>query len=192
MPGITWSGLQWQWDFAGVEFDRRVSTVNAVTSPKVFGVFETPFNSNLITLMGIELGENVKNAITNNALTIPGKPSGTLFRGLVGAEFVKQFNRPFGGASLFLNRLTFDSQYRLRLLARDESSISVTRLMGKNVDVLGRSSKPRHYISNSVDIALTNYFGFSIRHEYGQLPPAFPFVDHKATVTLLIQLKQSK
>jgi hypothetical protein len=143
-------------------------------------------------LTGIETGYNFVNSITNNNPSSSQTGSfHTLFRGLLGGELVKEFNSPFHG-SAFFKRITFDSQYRLRLLARDEAAIRVVRKMGKDTDVAEASSKPRHYVANTLTFTLTDYFGLSVKHEYGQLPPAYPFVDNKATVTLTVQLKTSR
>jgi hypothetical protein len=44
----------------------------------------------------------------------------------------------------------------------------------------------RHYVENSLNFTFNEYFGLSIKHEYRSLPPAFEFVDHKATVSLVV------
>jgi hypothetical protein len=38
---------------------------------------------------------------------------------------------------------------------------------------------------------INDYWGLSVKHEYGALPPVFNFLDHKVSIGLTFKLKEN-
>jgi hypothetical protein len=93
------------------------------------------------------------------------------------------------GASAYLvknigtNKLSWTTLYRPRVLLTKEPLIDHRRAAPVS---LARGT--REYISNTLNWQV-GLFAITLKHEYGSLPPAFEFVDHKATIGLTVMWK---
>lgn len=181
-------GVLFTWLFAGSEFERKANNVNFVTAPyvdipiRLFPQVITDTSKPIAVLtatFGFEAGHNFHNAVTPNT----GRG---IFRGVAGGNLLYRFNPKlpgFKGAEL-------NSAYTLRLPATDEIFTSTKIVDDKPVDVPFFHTKARHYIKQELSLKFTDLLSFSLKHEYGALPPAFRMVDHKASIGFTFSLRQ--
>ena len=170
--------FDFQWQAAQWEFSRRDEALNLTTIPTFTyarGWFDTGAAHRVTHSGGFNvrfapaLGENLRNHITaiRNGY-------GAIARMTPGADVYLALPR-----DAWSIRLT--STWDARILLTREPLIDYRRPVRFS---LARGT--RHSVSNTLEINPNKYFGISIKHEYGSLPPAFEFVDHKATVGLAI------
>lgn len=185
-------GLSAYWLFGGMEFDRKANNVNFISSPLldfpmklrrrpiVTGNELIPF---LTLETGMELGDNFTNAIHSNG-------QGFIARGLFGAQFSLTFKPKFPG----LQNIKVSSSYKLRLPFEDEVFTNTkTNAAGKAIDEPYLTTKARNYIKNQIGFGILKDLSFTVTHEYGELPPAFRFIENKVTLgfTYAIEPKNS-
>ena len=184
--GAHFMGLLLYWNLATVEFDRKKkntnlgTNVNLITSPELVLPISLPrWRAGLEIDAGIEAGHNFKNNINSNGF-------GTIFRGLLGAQAGKLFtpHQPVAGIS----KIKLTSQYQVRLLEDDE--VITRSIHGKLVPFVGHQA--RNWVSTELDFMFTDNFGLTLRHDYGSLPPAYVFIENRATVGFTVQSAQKK
>lgn len=200
--GYRRTGLRWsmfEWDFAGMQMDKKANAMNFYSAPKLVRNFQHLFKgqektkktgeSNLIPAVlvgldltaGMEFGDNFRDdfTVTNN-------------RGLGG------FSRGVSGASAYLvvphvlrlKKISLTSTYTARFPSTDELFLETRRHTAKPVPML--TSNTRHYLQDDLQFMFSDYVGFEIKQQYGSLPPAFSFVDNRVAIGLVLQLKQGK
>ena len=184
-------GALLQWNFAGLEFDRKATTQTFISSPEIefpIRVYPAPKVSNkdtsvaLIPTLGVQLGNNFENVALPNG-------TGLVFRGTGGAKFTysRKLTLPY------LTQLTFTSNYSARIPARSEifTYTQYNSATGKNTDLPTIGSQTRHHIKNEFDITFAKPFSLTIKHEYGELPAAFRKVNNSISVGLTVMFKQN-
>jgi hypothetical protein len=183
-------GVLFTWLVAGGEFERQANNINFISSPLV----EIPIRLRgevnnkktiipvLVPEFGMELGTNLKNAVTPAGQGIIG-------RGVLGATLGVTVNPTL---KLF-QAVHLTSSYKVRLPATSEVfTNTTTNTAGKVVDVPFLSTKPRHYIKNELGFTLWDPISFTITHEYGAIPPAFRLIDHKVSIGFVLTLQQKQ
>jgi len=181
------------WDFAQLEFSRKDKAANLVSSPsgtlsvrkawytkpdRAKGILPQAKGSIALNpSLGLEFGGNLRNDI------VPGGYGG-IFRIVPGAALYITILHP-----LHLKKIVWTTDYRDRILATKEPFVD-TRAKGRTY--LARGS--RHHLTNQVTLNFNEFFALDIKHEYGSLPPAFKFVDHKLTLgfTVMWSWKNAK
>jgi len=177
--GTPTSAFDFQWRAAQWEFSRKDEAFNFTTVPTFTyarGWFRTnPATHNVRHAGGLnvrfapEIGENLRNhiaAIRNGY--------GGIARMVPGADFYLVFPRDNWG-------VRWTSTWDARILLTREPFIDYRRAIPAS---LGRGT--RNSLSNTLEVNPNKLFAINIKHEYGSLPPAFKFVDHKVTVGLSI------
>lgn len=160
-----------------LEADKNFSNLNDIL--QFLNYFNTPAYGKTLQftarpVVGLEAGGNSKTA------------KGAVYQGTI--------VRPQGGlhiyANLFRNK-TFtraafiESDYRRRWPLHTEPASS-SDSSGKLTFTKGTS--PRDYVSTKIGYDFTQYFGFSIQHDYGSLPPLFTKVQNKYTFGLTFKM----
>jgi hypothetical protein len=181
---------------AGMEFDRTGEARNVVFSPRASIV---PLagakidNGTLIAAAaleirgGIETGGNTNDTFRFNSVNYPG--TNGLFRGVPGASlYINIFNPKLW--FLKFKKIGIVSNYDVRLLALPEIFLE-TRVPGPN-PVPEIRQQPRNHTDTGIALKLTDAVGFTVKYEYGSLPPAFVYVRNKLTLGILLQLKESR
>ena len=187
--GIHFGGAKFKFDYAGVEFDRDRKNLNFVTSPYVFLSFHAYttnpatgnvlFTWNLAPKLGLEAGNNFRNSLNENGY-------GGFVRSLGGARNYFIFRKVLG-----LERIQLTTDYEVRLPNKAELfSNSTVRVNGQDIRVYRYTRNARHHLTDDLSFMINQYWGLSVKHEYGSLPPVFNMVDHKVSVGLTFKLKE--
>jgi hypothetical protein len=80
-----------------------------------------------------------------------------------------------------LYRFSFDGTYESRILFAEEPFVT-TVLVGTDIVKTTTLLKgTRHEVETTANLNLTRLFSFSVKYEFGSLPPLFQFVDHQVT-----------
>jgi hypothetical protein len=178
------------WDIGviGMEFDTKGQAVNLLASPRaVSPLLLRPWNSNgkwagvveFDVYGGIEAGGNLKDSFL---FTGDKRLNGThgLFRGVPGATLTFKH----------LEKLTVTSDYQVRLLAEPEIFLETRRHTKDPIPEIRQ--QPRHYWVTNITYKLSDALGFTVKHEYGCLPPAFTFIQHKVSLGFTLLLKENR
>ena len=184
-------GALLQWNFGGLEFDRKANTQTFISSPEIefpIRVYPAPKVSNsntavtLVPLFGLQLGDNFRNVVSP-------KGTGLVVRGTGGAKFTysRKLTLPY------LTQLTFTSNYTARIPARPEifTYTQYNSATGKSTDLPMIGSQARHHVKNELDITFAKPFSLTIKHEYGELPAAFRKVNNSISIGLTVMFKQN-
>lgn len=183
-------GVLVDWYFTGLEFDRKTSNRTLLTAPQ----FEVPLRIypapkqkgplslavGMIPYLGFEAGSNLSNSLNKNG-------SGGVFRGLAGSSFDASIspNLPF------LSKISLSATYAVRIPALPEVFTPTTlNNKGQTVDVPVLSTQARHHVTDELDFTFSKPFAFTIKHEYGEVPPVFRVVDHKVSIGLTVMIQQ--
>jgi hypothetical protein len=173
-------GVYFNWNLATVEFDRKKKNTNLGTNVDLITAPEFVIPLSLGQLggldldEGIEAGHNYKNNIDPNGF-------GTVFRDLLGAQYVKIFapERPVKA----LSKIKITSQYQTRILFENEV---ITRAVhGKLIPYEGHQA--RNWVSTEFDYMFTKNVGVTLKHDYGALPPGYVVIENRATVGFTVQ-----
>ncbi|MEO8597559.1 MAG: hypothetical protein ABI759_29845 [Candidatus Solibacter sp.] len=181
---IFFQGLLLHWDYAGVEFDRKGKNLNFTTVPYV----ALPFTASMWDAAGNPLH-------TWNMELRAGTEGGSNFRNSLNPDGYGGILRTWAGASnAFIlrklggfERITIGSSYDIRLPYKREL-FNHPDADGNAVYSLSR--KARHYLTNAVTFGINDYWGLTVKHQYGSLPPAFNFTDHKISMGLTYKFKE--
>lgn len=181
-------GVLLDWNFAGLEFDRKTTNETFVSRPMFempLRLYPAPKNSGKFTLgmipfAGVEFGDNLTNSVSSDG-------SGAVFRGVAGST-LDWVLKP--GLS-YLSKVSISTNYTVRLPAFDEVFTLTKMVAGKSVDVPMLSSQARHHLTSELDFTIIDPVSFAIKYEYGDLPPAFRFIDHKVSVGLTVMFQQN-
>jgi len=185
------------WSLLGMELDKKANAINLVSAPGISQTFGHTFSKTdpkhpdvrlvsasvgMSLTAGLEFGDNLRNdyAVVNKS----SRGEGGFLRGVPGAAVYLVVPQV-----LHLNKISLSSSYTARIPTRDELFLE-TRHTQTPIPLL--TSQTRHYLENNLQFMVTEYAGFQIKHQYGSLPPAFSFVDHKVSVGLVFAFKQTK
>ncbi len=170
------SGVVFNSDFFGGEFDRKNKTRNIATGLDLIWYFPSKrWKDKFATIdftSGIEGGHNLKHKLDTDGF-------GNYGRLKLGSMFYFVDLKP-----IFFQRVDFTAGYTARLLNKAEPFTE------DGVDSL--TKKTRHYGTADLDLMFSKYLGFSIKYRYGSLPPAFKFVDSSVSFGLTFKAKQAK
>jgi hypothetical protein len=185
-------GAVLNWYVSGVEFDHKATNLNYISAAAVSFpvrilpirpiVNDTKVLSSMTFIGGIETGDNIENAVRRDGL-------GYILRGYAGADFAGVANVP---KSWHLKGITLASSYRVRVPSTSEvfTRTKTNATTGKTVDVPFLSTQARHHLQSELDFNLSDSFSITVKHEYGEMPPAFRLVDNSVTIGLKIALQQ--
>jgi len=150
-----------------LEFPLRVYPLPA---HGVSGVFLT-----LRAIAGFDYGKNFQNVQQPDG-------SGMMARGLMGLDFLLT-HKP---KKPFLYSLSISSSWRGRYLLRKEiDTTSAYNPTKQDFDyTFDLTTKPRNHISSKLDWKWTEYFGLTVSHELGAMPPLFNYIDNSVTIGL--------
>jgi hypothetical protein len=131
-------------------------------------------------ILGVDWGKNFQNALQPDG-------SGLIARGLAGADFVLTYKTK----KAFRYSFTLSSSWRGRFPWRKEiDTTSVYNPATADFDYTFQvTRKPRNHISSSFEWKWTEYFGISVTHELGALPPLFNYVDNSVTIGFTFSAK---
>jgi hypothetical protein len=173
-------GAYINWNLATVEFDRKKkntnlgTNVNLITAPELVIPVSLGRFGGLDLDEGIEAGHNYKNNINPNGF-------GTVFRDLLAAQYSKIFTPK--QPTKALNKIKITSQYQTRLLFDNEV---ITRSV-HGVLIPHEGHQARNWVSTEFDYMFTKTLGFTLKHDYGALPPGYVFIENRATVCFTLQ-----
>jgi hypothetical protein len=177
----TWSERQY-FDYSGtVEFesDWDFKVNNLITSQELKYLIRPATSRSLETralftpMIGAELGENLKNPL------LPGRRP--IARLKAGADLVIKKDKPFGTNRI--KDLVWDSTFVQRWFAKSEFAFDKDddgKLIFKSFGRL-----PRPHFKSELSFKFNEYFGPAISYEWGEEPPLYKKVDHKATIKLV-------
>jgi len=187
----------WQWSIVGMDFDKKGQAMNLVSAPSVTWISGYTFKKpnpkipnvsavlasvGLDLTLGAEFGDNLRNdfAVVNKNT----RGEGGFFRGVPSANAYLVIPEV-----LKLNKISVSSSYTARILTRDELFLE-TRNTKDPIPKL--TSGTRHYLENKIQFMFTEYFGFQIKHKFGELPPAFKFANHSVSIGLVFAFSQTR
>lgn len=125
---------------------------------------------NLTPFIGTELGRNLKSPVERDE------------RGIVrlkaGATLNLNINKPFGNS--FIKAITWENSFTQRWFVLNEQAYE----KGENDTLLLRDfgRRPRGYFSSDLQFKLSDYVGFGMKYEWGELPPLYEKVNHRLKV----------
>jgi|HubBroStandDraft_2_1064218.scaffolds.fasta_scaffold51167_2 hypothetical protein len=183
------------WNILGPEFEAKGKDLNVVTAPMLSNFFRLwPLPSTATTTketitaylsptIGIEFGTNTENGLEPNG-------SGTVFRGVAGADFSARYLPP---KNWFFTKILLSSSYRVRIPAFPEISTNTVTIPGstKTKDVYSLSTAARNTVQSELDFMLTSAWGITLKQQYGRIPPAFRLVDNSASIGLVFMYSQA-
>jgi hypothetical protein len=181
--GPHFGGVKFKFLPAGTEFDRARKNLNYAGSGLMFLGFHAwnPGNTivwNLTPRLGLEAGNNFRNSLNDNGL-------GGFVRALGGGTNIFIFRKIPG-----FDRVSLTTDYEVRLPNQAELfSDSTIKVNGQDTPVYRYSRQARHHLTNDLSLMLNDYWGFSVKHEYGSLPPTFNLVNHKVSIGLTFKVK---
>jgi hypothetical protein len=163
--------LDFKWGMAQWEFSRKEEAFNFTSAPAATWAVVLAKGVDLEVPVGLEVGTNLRNHIT-----AVRNGYGAIARLAPGAGFYAVSPKLWGNA-----KITWSTIYTARVLMTREPFIDHRR---NPAGSMARGT--RHHLENSVDLSFNDYVSLTVKHEFGSLPPAFEFVDHKATVGLVV------
>jgi hypothetical protein len=126
-------------------------------------------------IVGFDWGHNFQNALQPDG-------SGLMARALAGGDFVLTYSTK----RAFRYSFTVSSSWRGRYpLRKGIDTTSVYNPSKQDFDFTFQvTRKPRNDVSSKFTWKWTEYFGLTVSHELGALPPLYNYVDHSVTVGL--------
>jgi hypothetical protein len=190
----------------GMEFDRTGNVINALASPRATWPFigicskfylpliapcpdkpgteiKPAFAYEFDLTLGTEVGGELKDPIHSEGRTFPG--TGMVLRGAPQAKLLINFIKV-----PHIKQIIWENGYDARFLARPEIFLE-TRL-GKPLPVPMITGHTRQRVVNAITFKFNDLLGGTFKHEFGSLPPAYTFIEHKFTIGLTLQLKQNR
>lgn len=175
-----------------IESDYKFRVTNFLTSQEVKYLipairFPSIGNPNAIlfprVFIGAELGTNLRSPILRDSRGIA--------RLKAGATLTLKIFEPFKKLSfldLGVQKLIWDNRFEQRWFLIKEQAYDTEddQLILRD---FGR--KPRGHFSSSLHFMFNDFFGPSVKYEWGQLPPLYKKVDHRVTFGLTFSLSRS-
>jgi hypothetical protein len=124
--------------------------------------------------LGFEAGGNVKSPVS-------GAYAGGIARPSAGVHvYLNFFKAATPGRQAFV-----ESEYIRRWPLRGEPVFSQDKSGNLVLNSVGTS--PRDYVTTKVEYDFADYFGITVQHDYGELPPVFTKVNNKYTIGLVLK-----
>ena len=139
-------------------------------------------------LFGIDMGKNLNKPSTLLGTAIDLSRFDSIFRGVAGASGVLGVTNLKEGTNYF----TIESTYRARIPATDEPFVRSGYVNGKHATIPELSSRVRHDLAVSVKWMPAKTWGLTAEFKHGALPPLFQMVEGRATIGVLLQMKQMR
>jgi hypothetical protein len=179
----------------GPEFEAKGKDLNLVSTAMLSNFFRVwpfwskptttkeHFTAYLSPTLGLVLGTNTENGLQPSG-------SGTILRGVAGADFSARFIPP---KSLVVKKVLLSATYRVWIPAFPEISTNTVMVPGstKAKDIYSLSSAARNHVQSELDFMFTEAWGITLKDDYGRIPPAFRFVDNSASVGLVFMFSQA-
>lgn len=137
--------------------------------------FGTRLQPVLRPMIGLEVGSNAR------ALK-PGLYDGIVLRPAIGMHFYLNLFT----SKDFKKTASIESDYVRRWPMYSEPN-SVTDSSGK-VQISSVGTNPRDYVTTKLSYDFDSYFGITLQHDYGELPPLFTKVQNKYSVGLVFKM----
>jgi hypothetical protein len=190
MPHGPLQGILFQLDSGGELTRKKLGDANTKTSnflapaPRFeFPVRLYPWPGHSVTgvfltvrpILGLDWGHNFQNPLQPEG-------SGLMARRMAGGDFLLTYKPK----KLFLYSLSISSSWRGRYPWRKEiDTTSVYNPTKLDFDYTFKlTTKPRNDVSSKLDWKWTEFFGLTLAHELGAVPPLFNYVDHSVTLGL--------
>ena len=181
------------WEAARYELERTGDVQNLLTAGRIVRPIpwtlsrrlnpDVPAGGDVIVAsLGLDLGLGVEGGVNLDTELPDGAASRGVFRLVPSAAFYLVWLTP-----PLVERVDLAVAYEVRLPATDEIFLE-TRVEGDDPEVQA-NRRARHWVEATADVMVNDYAGINVRYEYGSLPPAFSFVDHKGTLGLVIKFK---
>ena len=160
------------------ESDKQFSDINTIFRfrsyflMRVFGsgrlqLFPQPF-------LGLETGGNVRSPVS-------GAYPGGIARPSAGLHvYLNFFKSSAPGRQAFI-----ESEYIRRWPLLSEPTFSPNQSGTLVLHSVG--TNPRDYVTTKVEYDFVDYFGITVQHDYGELPPVFTKVKNKYTIGLVLK-----
>jgi hypothetical protein len=191
-PDTLGLGLDWSFfpvrDLGSSPFTRLQLT----NSPKLEGTHDLDAFNFIHGVRGTFLSRVVKmGAATFYSLPYIGQELGVSISSPLNSTEGSLIARPMAGADLnlvfdlnkaYLKNVALEANGGRRWLLRNEVGVDTDK-SGKTIAV-NSNTKPKDYIKNSITFGITEYWGITFSHEYGQLPPLYKLAKNKMTVGL--------
>jgi len=169
--------LDFQWEVARLEFNRKNEFSNFVTAPTVTysrAIMRALTNTRMVRAAidaeisgGLELGHNMQSKL------FPGG-YGTIARFVPGVAAYASFPGGLG-----LDEVRWTTTYRARILAAEEPFSDVR---DDEHPLSGVDKQTRHEWKDALDFKVTPFFSLTFSHEFGSAPPAFKILNHRYTL----------
>lgn len=144
----------------------RTETPNAILFPRLF--------------IGAELGANLKSPVQRDERGIARVKAGALLT-------LKIFD-PFGKSSfldLGIRKLVWENKFEQRWFLTKEQAYDT---QDDELILRDFGRKPRGHFLSSLHFMFNDFFGPTLKYEWGQLPPLYKKVDHRLTFGLAFAL----
>ena len=140
----------------------------------------------LYPFLGMEAGRNLNRPRVVEMIPVDLSHYQGIVRGYMGVDATLAM----ASASRQSNIFAITGTYRVRIPAIDEPFFETLH----QVTTVSLTTKARHWIEADLSYTLPSwkYLALSGQYQYGELPPFFPFVNHKFTIGFTIQAVQSK
>lgn len=172
---------------AEIESDRHFRITNFITSQELSyllrpKIFREDGNAkaliNFTPFIGTDLGANLKSPVMRDERGIIRLKSGAILN--------LKINKPFG--DLIFQSLNWENKFEQRWFAIKEQAYDKDDDGNLVLHDLGR--KPRGYFSSDLQFKLSEFFGFGLLYEWGQLPPLYEKVNHRLKVGFTYSFKR--
>jgi hypothetical protein len=181
------------WDAVRYELERTGDVQNLLTAARVIRplsrILSRPLDPKvpsggdvLLGSLGLDLALGIEGGLNLDTMLPEGAASRGILRLVPAATFYVVWLTP-----PVVERVLLSAAYQVRLPATDEIFLE-TRVPGDDPEAQA-NRRARHWVEVEADIMVSDYAGISASYEYGSLPPAFSFVDHKGTLGLVIKFK---
>lgn len=172
---VTWMDLE---PGAQGESDKQFRDINTIFRFRSYFLVRNFGSGRLQFLpqpyLGFEAGGNVKSPVS-------GAYAGGIARPSAGVHvYLNFFKAATPGRQAFV-----ESEYIRRWPLRGEPVFSQDKSGNLVLNSVG--TNPRDYVTTKVEYDFVDYFGITLQHDYGELPPVFTKVNNKYTVGLVLK-----
>jgi hypothetical protein len=160
------------------ESDKQFSDINTIFRFRSYFLMRV-FGSGRLQLLpqpflGLETGGNVRSPVS-------GAYPGGIARPNAGLHvYLNFFKSSAPGRQAFI-----ESEYIRRWPLLSEPTFSLNSSGTLILNSVG--TNPRDYVTTKVEYDFVDYFGITVQHDYGELPPVFTKVKNKYTIGLVLK-----
>ena len=183
-------GIEFDEALPGAEFSRSDPSSNLIFKSNAMFVLK-PWQptdrvyGTLYPVIGIEGGKNLNRPGMLAMTAIDLTHYDAITRGLLGAEATLGLS----SADSKTDDITLTGSYRVRLPVFDEPFIRTEH----EITSVMLTTRARHWVEVDLNItpAKFKFLAFTVKYQYGELPPVFNMVDNKLTIGLTFKAVQS-